>query len=35
MRIIEALEKRDTELWNGSRPLDLAEYVDKNCDFLT
>lgn len=37
MRIIEALERRDTELAERlvrQHSLDLAEYVDKNCDFL-
>jgi DNA-binding GntR family transcriptional regulator len=37
MRIIEALEKRDTELAERlvrQHSLDLATYVDKNCDFL-
>jgi len=37
MRIIEALERRDTELAERlvrQHSLDLAEYVDKYCDFL-
>ena len=37
MRIIEALEKRDTELAERlvrQHSLDLAAYVDKHCDFL-
>jgi DNA-binding GntR family transcriptional regulator len=37
MRIIEALEKRDTELAERlvrQHSLDLAVFVDKNCDFL-
>jgi DNA-binding GntR family transcriptional regulator len=37
MRIIEALEKRDTELAERlvrQHSLDLAVYVDKHCDFL-
>ena len=37
MRIIEALEKRDTELAERlvrQHSLDLAAFVDKNCDFL-
>ncbi|MCX5538847.1 GntR family transcriptional regulator [Paraburkholderia sp. CNPSo 3076] len=37
LRIIEALEKRDTELAEKlvrQHSLDLAVYVDKNCDFL-
>ena len=37
MRIIEALEKRDTELAERlvrEHSLDLAAYVDKHCDFL-
>jgi DNA-binding GntR family transcriptional regulator len=37
LRIIEALEKRDTELAERlarQHSLDLAVYVDKNCDFL-
>jgi len=37
MRIIEALEQRDTELAERlvrQHSLDLASYVDKHCDFL-
>ena len=37
MRIIEALEKRDTELAERlvrQHSLDLAAYVEKHCDFL-
>ncbi|MEM5421536.1 MULTISPECIES: GntR family transcriptional regulator [Paraburkholderia] len=37
LRIIEALEKRDTELAEKlvrQHSLDLAAYVEKNCDFL-
>ena len=37
LRIIEALEKRDTELAEKlvrQHSLDLAVYVEKNCDFL-
>ena len=37
MRIIEALERRDTELAERlvrQHSLDLAAYVDKHCDFL-
>jgi DNA-binding GntR family transcriptional regulator len=37
MRIIEALEKRDTELVERlvrQHSLDLAEFVEANCDFL-
>jgi DNA-binding GntR family transcriptional regulator len=37
MRIIEALEQRDTELAERlvrQHSLDLAAYVDKHCDFL-
>ncbi|BDB27785.1 transcriptional regulator [Cupriavidus sp. TA19] len=37
LRIIEALEKRDTELAERlvrQHSLDLAEYVEKHCDFL-
>jgi len=37
MRIIEALERRDTELAEGlvrQHSLDLAAHVDKYCDFL-
>lgn len=37
LRIIEALEKRDTELAERlvrQHSLDLAAFVDKNCDFL-
>ena len=37
IRIIEALEKRDTELAERlvrQHSLDLAAYVEKNCDFL-
>ncbi len=37
LRIIEALEKRDTELAERlvrQHSLDLADYVEKNCDFL-
>jgi DNA-binding GntR family transcriptional regulator len=37
MRIIEALERRDTELAERlvrQHSLDLAAYVEKNCDFL-
>jgi DNA-binding GntR family transcriptional regulator len=37
MRIIEALEKRDTELAERlvrQHSLDLAEHVEKHCDFL-
>jgi DNA-binding GntR family transcriptional regulator len=37
LRIIEALEKRDTELAENlvrQHSLDLAAYVEKNCDFL-
>ena len=37
MRIIEALERRDTELAERlvrEHSLDLAAFVDKNCDFL-
>jgi len=37
IRIIEALEKRDTELAERlvrQHSLDLAAYVDKHCDFL-
>ena len=37
MRIIEALEKRDTELADRlvrQHSLDLAAYVEKHCDFL-
>ena len=37
MRIIEALEKRDTELAERlvrDHSLDLASFVEKNCDFL-
>ena len=37
MRIIEALERRDTELAERlvrDHSLDLAAFVEKNCDFL-
>ncbi|CAG2151494.1 GntR family transcriptional regulator [Cupriavidus numazuensis] len=37
LRIIEALEKRDTELAERlvrQHSLDLADYVEKHCDFL-
>ena len=37
MRIIEALERRDTELAERlvrEHSLDLAAFVEKNCDFL-
>ena len=37
MRIIEALERRDTELAERlvrEHSLDLARHVEKNCDFL-
>jgi DNA-binding GntR family transcriptional regulator len=37
LRIIEALEKRDTELAEKlvrQHSLDLADYVQKHCDFL-
>ena len=37
LRIIEALEKRDTELaerLTRQHSLDLAAFVEKNCDFL-
>jgi DNA-binding GntR family transcriptional regulator len=37
LRIIEALEKRDTELAERlvrQHSLDLADYVDAHCDFL-
>ena len=37
MRIIEALERRDTELAERlvrQHSLDLAAYVEKHCDFL-
>jgi len=37
MRIIEALERRDTELAERlvrDHSLDLARFVEKNCDFL-
>jgi DNA-binding GntR family transcriptional regulator len=37
LRIIEALERRDTELAERlvrQHSLDLAEYVEENCDFL-
>jgi DNA-binding GntR family transcriptional regulator len=37
MRIIEALEKRDTELVERlvkQHSLDLAAFVEANCDFL-
>jgi DNA-binding GntR family transcriptional regulator len=37
LRIIEALEKRDTELAEKmarQHSLDLADHVERNCDFL-
>jgi len=37
MRIIEALERRDTELAERlvrQHSLDLAAYVERHCDFL-
>jgi DNA-binding GntR family transcriptional regulator len=38
MKIIDALEKRDTDLaerLTRQHTLDLAAYVEKYCDFLT
>jgi DNA-binding GntR family transcriptional regulator len=37
LKIIEALEQRDTELaerLTRQHTLDLAAHVDRNCDFL-